>query len=91
MHSVLAYMLATDRPRRAYLSLLLAICPFSASPYGALTSCPLLSMIPSSKCISPSQKAAHSKRRPPWPATPTRQYAKTLGRLYSLYSALAAA
>lgn len=43
------------------LSLLLAICPSSASPYGALTSCPLLSMIPPSKCI-PTPRKQHIAR-----------------------------
>lgn len=62
MHSALACMLATDRPRRACLSLLQAACPSSASSYGALTSCPLLSLIPSSKCVFPPPRKQHIAR-----------------------------
>lgn len=89
MHAVLAYMLATDQPPG----------PFSASGYMSLFSISLWSPYLMSLAVHDSsfqmyphpQKAAHSKRRPPWPATPTCQYAKTLRRLCSLCSALAAA
>lgn len=66
VHSVLACMLATERPRRALLSLLLC-ASVSATPSGILTWYPLLPTTPSSKYTLFLPRKQHTARGGPVP------------------------